>query len=300
MIISASRRTDIPALYGDWFFRRLEEGFVFVRNPFNYRKITYVPLNNQFVDCFVFWTKNPADFIPQLEKIKSFPYYFLFTLNGYGSIFEKQLPERKELIHTFQRLSEKVSPERIIWRYDPIIFSPKTDFDFHLNNFNSIAKELSSFTHKCIISFICLYKKIQKTMQNLDMYPVSIEYKIQLINRLKELAQPKNIKIQFCAESEIQELFIQSKGSCIDIELIKILSLNEVNSSVDKNQREYCNCAKSIDIGEYNTCTHLCSYCYANSSAMRIKNSFAIHNPSSPILIGEICDLDKISFPYGQ
>lgn len=142
MIISVSRRTDIPAFYSDWFYNRIKEGYVLVRNPFNYHQVNRVSLSLEAVDCFVFWTKNPANMIDNLQIIDSYPYYFQFTLNPYDNKIEKNVPKKSEIIDTFKRLSDKIGPNRVIWRYDPIIVAETIDEEYHYKYFELLASKL--------------------------------------------------------------------------------------------------------------------------------------------------------------
>ena len=136
MILSVSRRTDIPNYYSDWFYNRIKEGFLYVRNPFNPHQISRIDLSSQVVDCIVFWTKNPANMLARLDELQAYKYYFQFTLTGYGRDIEPNLPDkRNELIATFQKLSEKIGKEKVIWRYDPILINERYTVEYHLNAF---------------------------------------------------------------------------------------------------------------------------------------------------------------------
>ena len=140
MIISASRRTDIPAFYSEWFLNRIKEGFLDVRNPMNNRQVSRLPLSPELVDCIVFWTKNPIPMLPKLDGLRKYCYYFQFTLTGYGRDIETNLPDkRKELIPAFQELSDRIGPERVIWRYDPILVSDRYSAAYHIKAIAEIA-----------------------------------------------------------------------------------------------------------------------------------------------------------------
>lgn len=123
MILSASRRTDIPAFYGEWFVNRLEEGFALVRNPLNARMVSKLLLRPQYVECIVFWTKNATDFVKYLPRIDQlgFKYYFQYTITSYSKDIEPNVPEKKKIIENFIELSKKLGKEKTIWRYDPIL-----------------------------------------------------------------------------------------------------------------------------------------------------------------------------------
>ena len=126
MIISASRRTDIPAFYAEWFFNRIKEGYVLVRNPMNYHQVSKISLSPAVVDGIVFWTKNPLPMMTRLDELREYPYYFQFTLTPYGKEMEPGLPSKKAvLIPVFRELSRKLGPDRLVWRYDPILLNPR-------------------------------------------------------------------------------------------------------------------------------------------------------------------------------
>ena len=170
MIISASRRTDIPAFYSEWFLNRIKEGFLYVRNPMNAHQISKIDLSRDVVDCIVFWTKNPIPMLPHLDELKDYPYYIQFTLTGYGKDVEAHLPDKKrELIPAFQELSRKIGPERVIWRYDPIAFSEKYTAEYHLRAFTQISEALKGSTHKCVISFVDTYHKNKKKSGTIEV-----------------------------------------------------------------------------------------------------------------------------------
>ena len=155
MIISASRRTDIPTYYSEWFFNRLHEGYVLVRNPMNIHQVSKITLNPDVVDGIVFWTKNPTPMLDKLDQLNDYTYYFQFTLNAYGRDVETGVPSKNNvIIPAFQKLSDKIGPERVIWRYDPIFISKIYTIDYHLHYFEQLAKRLSPYTKKCTISFL--------------------------------------------------------------------------------------------------------------------------------------------------
>ena len=153
MIISASRRTDIPAFYSPWFFNRIKEGYVLVPNPFNSKMISKVSLNPAVIDCIVFWTKNPAPMIEKLDKLEDYKYYFQFTLNPYGEKLENNLPSVAKRIDIFKRLSDKIGREKVIWRYDPILTNEEFNVSFHKEAFARIADGLKDHTEKCMLGF---------------------------------------------------------------------------------------------------------------------------------------------------
>jgi Domain of unknown function (DUF1848). len=160
MIISASRRTDIPAFYSEWFLNRIKAGFLIVRNPMNPKQLSRIVLTPDVVDCIVFWTKNPTPMLPKLDELKDYNYYFQFTLTGYGQDIERNLPSKKDvLIPAFLELSEKIGAHRVIWRYDPILINSKYSEEYHVSAFKQIAEALNGHTEKCVFSFVDRYRK---------------------------------------------------------------------------------------------------------------------------------------------
>lgn len=296
MILSVSRRTDIPNYYADWFFNRMKEGFVYVRNPMNLRQVSEIRLSPEDIDCIVFWTKNPAPMIPRLGELKNYPYYFQFTLTGYGTDMESNVPDKKEIvIPAFQRLSEEIGPERVIWRYDPILFNGKYTPEYHLQAFEQTAVALRGYTCKCVISFVDRYAKNNKAMDVMGAYELKETALTDFAGRLSEIARANGMEMGSCAE----EMDLGSCGirhnCCIDKELIESLTGCRMNVGKDRYQREACGCVESIDIGLYNTCKNGCAYCYANHSLESVIRNCAKYDPRSPLLCGKIGEDDKIT-----
>lgn len=271
MIISCSRRTDIPAFYSDWFFNRLREGYVLVRNPLNSNQVRRISLIPSDVDCIVFWTKDPASMLDRLHLLKDYSYYFQFTVTPYGKDIEPKLPPKTRIIDTFLKLSDKIGNNRVIWRYDPILLTDNETIEYHVDHFGKMARQLSEHTKKCIISFIDLYRHIQSRMTDLSVRPPDESEMRTLAKQLSQVACDNNIKVETCAEGiDLADVGIEH-GKCIDDRLISELTGRKLNITKDKYQRELCGCVSSIDIGEYNTCRHHCRYCYANVSQKKIE-----------------------------
>lgn len=290
MILSVSRRTDIPAFYGRWFINRLKDGFVCVRNPFNKNMVSKIPIGKDIVDCIVFWTKDAYPFMQYLNDIDNleYKYYFQFTITPYGKDIESNLRNKNEIINTFIELSNKIGKEKVIWRYDPILLSNEITIDWHIDNFKKMCARLADFTYTVVISFLDEYKKLNKTK-----YRALCPDEMQVIGKeFVKIARKYNLKIQTCAENiNIEGI---EKGACIDKNLIEQICGYSLNVKKDKTQRQECLCAQSIDIGEYDTCSHFCGYCYANNSKNNIRCKMQKHNPNSLLLIGEIQKDDKI------
>ncbi|NVK64605.1 MAG: DUF1848 domain-containing protein [Flavobacteriales bacterium] len=294
MIISASRRTDIPAFYTEWFFNRLKAGFVDVRNPINKNFVSRVPLNPQDIDCIVLWTKNPKTFIKRLSELNEYNFYFQFSLNSYDKKLEPSVPRKSELIKTFKLLSEEVGKHRINWRYDPIFYTEEIGHEYHVKYFEKLAQKLHRHTERCTISFLDLYKKTERNLKGTSARELS-EYEIlKLSKELKRIAKLYNLKIETCAEDIDLEEYGISHGKCIDNLLIERIIGGKLSVKKDKNQREACGCIESIDIGAYNTCLHKCLYCYANFNNDIVKENWNDHDPDSSLLFGQIKETDTV------
>ncbi len=287
MILSVSRRTDIPAFYGDWFMNCIKRGFVLVPNPINPSKIAKIRLEpvkiskksqnllgeKQFevsgtVEGMVFWTKNPKPLIKNLESLKDYKYYFLYTLNAYPSSIEGGLPPLEERIASFKELS-KFCP--VIWRYDPILVTDGIDADWHIKVFEKLCKELSGHTRHCKISFVIeSYSGCSK-----EVHAPSLNDKHKILAAFSRIANKNGIQIEACAEAGDWSKYGISPSKCIDGQIFeKLLSdkykdmgivVKRKNNKVD-GQRKYCGCMPAVDIGRYDTCRHACNYCYARKS----------------------------------
>lgn len=295
MILSVSRRTDIPAFYADWFYNRLKEGFVYVRNPMNIHQVSKICLSPEIIDCIVFWSKNPRPMLSRLDELSDYMYYFQYTINAYDKGLEVGVPKKEGIINTFKELSDKIGPKRVIWRYDPILLTNKLDIEYHVKYFEEIAKRLDGYTKTCVISFVDLYKKIQKNLSDVSVREATYNEMLDIASRLFVIADRYGINIQTCAEEVALESIGISHGKCIDNALIEDLLGVKLVVSKDPNQRKECGCVQSIDIGEYNTCTHGCKYCYANFQDAVVLKNRTNHDPHSPLLIGHLGPEDNIS-----
>jgi len=295
MIISASRRTDIPALYSQWFFNRLNQGFVMVRNPMNPHLVSKISLNPQLIDCIVFWTKNPKNMIKQLDRLKGYHYYFLFTITSYGPDLEKHLPPKDEVIETFIGLSRQIGKEKVIWRYDPILITDTIDEEYHYHHFDYIARKLHPYTEKCIISFLDMYKKCERNLKGFNIRELDGGEMARLAGRLNQAAQHWNIEMVTCAEEVDLSPVGINQGKCIDDGLISRIIGVPLKVKKDTHQRKTCQCVESIDIGAYNTCSHMCLYCYANSDTRVVQKNMTRHYCESPLLLGKLSPGDKIA-----
>ncbi|WP_294913021.1 DUF1848 domain-containing protein [uncultured Gilliamella sp.] len=294
MIISASRRTDIPAFYSSWFFNRLKDGFVLVPNPRNSKQLSRIFLSPDIVDCIVFWTKNPSSMLHKLVKLSEYPFYFQFTLTAYEADIEKHLPALQKRIAIFKQLAEQVGQDRVIWRYDPILINKHYTIDYHIDFFKQIASSLRGYTDSCIISFIDDYPHIQQSLIKEDINRLQVVDILNLCSSLSEIASDNQLTLQTCAE-EIELLNCNiSHGACIDKTRIEKITGRLLLAKKDKNQRNNCQCLESIDIGTYDTCPFGCLYCYATTSKRKVQANKRLYNQCSPKLVGDLLETDII------
>ncbi|MFH1513456.1 MAG: DUF1848 domain-containing protein [Bacillota bacterium] len=295
MIISCSRRTDIPALYADWLFRRVRAGFACVRNPMNPRQVSRIGLTLDVADGFVFWTKNPAPMLPRLHELSEYMYYFQFTLTPYGKDIEPNLPVKLKLLSTFRQLSDRIGPERVIWRYDPIVINRTWTLEAHLRVFETMAKILCGATRRVVISFVDMdYRNCKHNADTLAAEALTARERLSLAAKLKQIARRYGMEMNACAEDVDFSLCGIAPARCVDAELFERQFGCRLSVGKDRNQRVACGCAQSVDIGMYNTCAHGCRYCYANYNAREIVLNRIKHDPASPLLAGEIGPRDIV------
>ncbi|SHO56879.1 DUF1848 domain-containing protein [Vibrio quintilis] len=304
MIISASRRTDIPAFYSDWFLNRIQAGFLLTRNPFNAKQIKRISLRPDDVDVIVFWTRNPAKLLKHLPLLDTtgYRYYFQFTLTGYGKPLETATLHPLKAIEIFQKLSEQIGADKVIWRYDPILVSNLTPVQEHLRLFEKIARHLHQHTRQVVISFADLYRKTEVNLRKVaglryhDILHDADELRT-LCQGLSEIARHYQLSITTCAETTDLTEFGIRHGKCVDDVLLRQIFGLDVSSTKDPGQRQACGCIQSVDIGSYNTCLHGCQYCYATSQQKTALRNYQQHDPQSPFLTGSAEGAESLSEP---
>ncbi|CAG1001175.1 hypothetical protein ANRL4_03158 [Anaerolineae bacterium] len=296
MIISASRRTDIPAFYSEWFMNRIRAGYCTVPNPFNIKQISRIGLRRDDVTAIVFWTRNPRPLFPYLDELETAGYlfYFQYTLMANPREIDPKSPPMEQAVRTFRELANRVGAERVVWRYDPIVLSNRTDVQYHIDTYARIAQALAGSTKRSVISLVDDYKKAHKRMNDLAEKDIHVQYSASeiseqtahLLNSLKQAADSHGYAIQSCAEAINLTPYGIRPGKCIDDELLKTVFSIDIPFTKDKTQREACGCITSRDIGVYDTCTFGCQYCYATKSFDLARRNHAEHDPQSPSLIG--------------
>ena len=288
IIVSASRSTDIPAFYADWFLERLKAGYCNWVNPFN--RETY-RVSFEDARMIVFWSKNPKPMIERLDELEALGfknYYFQFTLNDYvREGLEPNVPNVGERLETFKILAKRIGKERVIWRYDPLILSDDLTVDVLLERIARIGKELRGSTEKLVFSFadVQAYRKVVKNLGGTTCREFTTAEKIEFAKGLCEINLDLGLEMATCAEDIDLSAYGIKHNKCVDDDLMMRLFNTDSKlmefigaeydmldgwsikkSKKDKGQRKACGCVISKDIGMYNTCPHLCKYCYANSS----------------------------------
>ena len=290
-IVSVSRRTDVPALYADWFSNRLAAGRVSWRNPFN-RRLYTLSLEPNLVSAFVFWSKNFTPFLPIIPRLEDMGYasVFHFTITGLPSIFEPRLPPLEERIAAFGELARFVGQDRIFWRYDPILLSDITGETYHKAKFHDLCGALEGLTSRCYVSFPSLYAKVRRGFsrllekQGLRVIDPTTAARKKLLHELAEIAARRRIRLYACCSPELVDRTILP-AACIDAEAMRHLFPERRIRAGRNPTRKGCGCSQSKDIGEYNTCTHGCVYCYANSNPKGAETRFQQHDPASETMI---------------
>lgn len=301
LVISASRRTDLPAFFSEWFMNRIRAGYCCVVNPYNLNQITRVSLKPEDADMFVFWTKNAEPLVTHLPELDGmgYKYYFQYTINGYSKELEPDLPVLEKCIDTFKRVSEHLGADKVIWRYDPIVLSNITQYDYHLRMIEKIAGILAGYTNQLVISVCDEYRAAKGRLDRFNIgYSSPDEESYEFQNAMADIAaiaKDKDIEIYSCAETLNLARFGINPGKCIDGEYIRKVFGLDVDSRKDKYQRLECGCVTSKDIGFYDSCIHGCNYCYATKSLSAARTNYEQnHFVDSPSMLGQYdCPSDE-------
>ena len=292
MIINTGQRTDIPAFYAEWFANRLKEGFVCVRNPYNPNQVSRYRLDPAVVDVIGFCTKNPAPMFPYMELLKDYGQYWFVTITPYGRDIEPNVPDKHQLIEDFMTLSNIVGINSIGWRFDPVFISERYGEEYHIRAFEQIAAALDGYTETAVISFIDLYPKVRRNFP--EVQEVTKEQRIRLGKEFIRIASAHGMTVKPCAEGDELAAYGADCSGCMRIrDYEKAIGLH-LNAPKRKGARAECACYLSCDIGAYNTCKHLCRYCYANADVSEVLAQSRMHDPKSPFLIGSYMDGDVI------
>ena len=293
MIINTGNSTDIPGYYSEWFYRRIEEGRVMVRNPYYPEQVIEYRLNPKVVDCICFCTKNPGPMLSGLHKIKAYGKCFYVTITPYGKEIEPFVPHKEKVLEDFCILSDQVGKEAVSWRYDPVFIWDKYSALFHLKAFAKMAERLKGKTERCVISFIDLYEKTKRNFPAASV--VSKEDTIFLTKEMVTIAGENGMRVYPCGEGHYLSEYGADCSGCMSKEVIeRAIGQSLFVPKGKKPAREGCTCLLGSDIGMYNTCGHGCLYCYANYDRKCVESNMARHDAASPLLIGNIREGDVI------
>ncbi len=289
MIISASYRTDIPTFYGEWFLNRLDAGYCMVANPYG-SKPYRVSLRREHVDGFVFWTKNLHPFLDKLDILqeRGYPFIIQYSINGYPRALEFSVVDAQRSIQHMHLIAERYGKRVPIWRYDPIVFSSLTPFEFHVENFRRLASELEGTTDEVVISFAQVYKK---TLRNMNWAAAKFGFtwldpddqaKLDLVAEMIPIAKAHSMQLAVCSQRDYVTSGAE-EARCIDARRLSDVAQHDIRAE-SKGNRPDCACHLSRDIGAYDTCPHGCVYCYAVHDRALAQRRYKAHDPQSEFL----------------
>ena len=284
MIINTGQRTDIPAFYSQWLLNRLREGFVLVRNPYNPMSVTRYRLSPDVVDLIGFCTKDPAPMLPHMDALAPYRQFWYVTITPYGREIEPNVPDVADALLTFRALSEIVGPARVGWRYDPIFIDDTYTLERHLRRFADMAAALEGYTRTVVISFIDLYEKTKRNFP--QARAVTREERLVLGREMVEIARSRGMVVKPCGEGDELAAFGADCSGCMTVRDYERAVGSRLKVPAFAPARDSCACYLGGDIGAYNTCGHLCRYCYANYDARAVRENMRRHDPESPLLVG--------------
>lgn len=291
MILNVSGRTDIVAFYTDWFMNRYKEGFVDVRNPFNKHLISRIYFED--VEAIVFCTKNPLPILDKIEKIDK-PILFHVTITPYKKDIEPFVIDKTLIIDAVKKLSNILGSNRVVVRYDPILINGYYTLEYHLKAFDKLCSILEGYVETIIISFVDEYKNVKKNSKYLKLRDLTNHDYIEIGKNFAESGRKHRIKVQTCAEINRLTEFGLVYGECLGKELARELTGTDKHKLWKARSNVNCGCVEMVDIGYYNTCSHLCKYCYANYDESEVFNNLEKHDDNSSLLIGKIMSDDIV------
>lgn len=290
MILFASGRTDIPAFYSNWFINRVKAGFVDVRNPFNQKLVSRIYFSD--VDLIMFCSKNPLPMINKLDTL-NVPVLFHVTITPYSKDVEPNIPDKRLIIEGVKKLSLVLGIDNVVVRYDPIFLSDKYNVDYHIKAFDKLCKNLNGYVNKIIVSFMDEYKNVRSNKNILKYRAFTREDHKKIGEAFSKSAMDNGMSVQTCFEDEDLTEYGFVKGECLSHELAYILTGKKFKSSNVRKEKK-CECVQMVDIGDYNSCMHMCKYCYANYDEKAVSSNFERHDDNSSLLIGNIQSDDVI------
>ena len=290
MILFASGRTDIPAFYSNWFINRVKAGFVDVRNPFNQNLVSRINFSD--VDLIMFCSKNPLPMIDKLKMLKV-PVLFHVTITPYSKDVEPNIPDKRLIIEGVKKLSLVLGIDNVVLRYDPIFLSEKYNVDYHIRAFDKLCKNLNGYVNKIFVSFMDEYKNVRSNRGILRYRTITKEDYKRIGEAFSKSAMDNGMSVQTCFEDEDLTEYGFVKGECLSHKLAYILTGKKFKSSNVRKEKK-CQCVQMVDIGDYNSCMHMCKYCYANYDEKAVSSNFERHDDNSSLLIGSVQSDDVI------
>lgn len=290
MILNTGARTDTV----QWLLKRFEEGYVYARNPLVPNKVVKYELSPEKIDLVMFCSKNYKPILPRLHEITDkYRTYFHYTVTAYGKDVEPLVPSVDESIETLIALSKQVGKQRVAWRYDPVLLTDKYTIEVHAKTFEYMAEKLAPYIDRYIFSFVEMYKKLKTNMP--EIVPLTETDKNHIAEILGSIANKYGIHIQTCGTNgDYSQYGIRSSG-CATLEILGAANGCEFKNLKHKGLREGCHCIESRDIGAYDTCLNGCKYCYANKNPKKAKDNYKLHNPDSPLLLGDLQSFDEVT-----
>jgi DNA repair photolyase len=286
-LISASRRTDIPAFYAGWFMERVRRGTASWVNPYS-GTVATVSLEPSETAAIVFWTRNFAPLLKHLPELEDRGHRFLvhFTLTGLPRRYETHVPPVRAAARQMHALAGRIGPDRILWRYDPILVTEETGRKFHLENFARLARSLEGATRRCTVSFAQIYGKLRRsfTRYGLPLPAMEAGERRSLAGELAGIAAERGIAMKACCNDDLLQARV-TKARCIDAEEIASLWPELRFAAAAGPTREQCGCSRSCDIGAYDSCLHGCVYCYATKDRETAGSRRRRHDPRGSVLI---------------
>lgn len=293
MIIQTGMRTDIPAFFSEWLVNRIKAGYVMVRNPYNPVQVTKYSLSPEVVDLIGFCTKNPAPMLPHMDALKPYGQYWFVTITPYGKDIEPNVPDKEKVMEDFRKLSDIVGVDSMGWRYDPIIIDNEHTVEWHIEKFTHMASTLKGYTKTCVISFVDIYNKVARNFP--EVREVSKADQLKLGIELINIARENGMTIRPCAEGQELSGFGADCSGCMTVSTYETALHTHLKAPKTKNQRNgQCACLLGTDIGAYDTCAHLCKYCYANTDPKLISANVRKHDPNSPFMLGNSMPGDEV------
>ena len=291
MILNVSGRTDIVAFYSNWFMKRLKEGLIDVRNPFNPELVSRIMMED--VDLIFFCTKNPLPILERLKEIKQ-KVYFHITLTPYKKDIEPNVPDKKLIIDAIKKLSNIIGKENVVIRYDPIFLNDEYDLNYHVKAFDKLCTLLDGYVKKILVSFIDEYQNVRRNYHYLK-YRSFNENDYETIGRkFSESAKRHDISVHTCSEERNLVEYGFIKDECLSRELAFKLTGKIYKEEWKARKNKCCHCVEMVDIGVYNSCRHFCKYCYANYDEKKVLDNYQKHDENSSLLIGHLSNSDKI------